>query len=165
MQWSVPAMQICTVNSATGRKKSLYRGFSFWHDYCKDTGMKLAITVWNGRIAPVFDAAERCLVLDTVTDNRREEPIPPDSMEAKADFLAGLGIDALICGAISREYEEAVVAKNIEIVSFIAGNLEQVIQAWNEKRLMETEFSMPGCGCPRRRCRRRGCHAKQNLNL
>lgn len=141
------------------------RQYSIWHEYCFDNNMKCAITVWNGRIAPVFDAAERCLVLDTVTNSKSEELIPADLMEAKADFLAGLAVDTLICGAISREYEEAVVAKNIEVVSFIAGNLEEVIQAWKDKRLMETGFSMPGCGCPRRRCRRRGCHAKQNLNL
>jgi len=127
--------------------------------------MKLAITVWNGRIAPVFDAAERCLVLDTETGESSEEGIPRGPVEEKVDFLAGRNVVTLICGAISREYEDAIVARNLEVISFIAGNTAQVIEAWNEKRLLETRFSMPGCGCPRRRCRRRGCHSKQNLNL
>ncbi len=127
--------------------------------------MKLAITVWNDRVAPVFDVAQRCILRNTETGVSEEKEIPDVSIEEKAKFFEYHGVTTVICGAISREYEEAVVAKNIEVVSFIAGSIDEVIEAWNEKQLIQTSFSMPGCGCPRWRFRRRGCHTNHNLNL
>ena len=127
--------------------------------------MKLAITVWNERVAPVFDAAECCLLLTPGAPEKETLALPTTSYEDKADFLSQNGVTTLICGAISCECEEAVIGQNIEVVSFIAGPVDQVIAAWNENRLIKTEFSMPGCGCPRRRRRRNGCHHKSLLNL
>ncbi len=116
--------------------------------------MKTAITIWNGRIAPVFDVARQCLIIED--DSRTELTIPEGNAAFKSSFLAGNNITQIICGAISREYESVILASGIEVISFIAGPLEQVIQAWKEGNLVQANFAMPGCGCRRRRCRNRG---------
>ncbi len=128
--------------------------------------MKVALSIWNGRIAPVFDASERCLIVDTEIPETNGECVefPGWSADEKARALAGKGVMTVVCGAVSNDYEEAFLAHGIEILSFIAGPVEQIIEAWKADTLIRDSFSMPGCGCPRRRrCRRRG--RGQPLNL
>lgn len=132
--------------------------------------MKLAITVWNGRVAPVFDVAERCLVVSLKSPDGENTPsqcmtIPQDTIEKKIDFFLGEGISLIICGAISRGYEELLVASGIEVISFIAGPVDSVVDAWHQDKLVRTEFSMPGCGCPRRRCGRHRRYQHPDLRL
>lgn len=116
--------------------------------------MKTAITIWNGRVAPVFDVAHQCLLL--TGKNRETLQIPQGNVTAKQAFFTEQGIGQLICGAISREYEDALLASGVEVVSFIAGPVDLVIDAWNADNLVQDQFSMPGCGCRRRQCRHRG---------
>lgn len=128
--------------------------------------MKLAISIWNGRVAPVFDVSERCLILDDDEHELHGESVSFPGCEAleKAYFLEQKKVATLFCGAISREYEETLVAHGIEIISFIAGPVEQIIGAWKTGLLERASFSMPGCGCPRRRrCRRRNRDEVVNL--
>lgn len=121
--------------------------------------MKLALSVWNGRIAPVFDVSERCLIVDT------DAPAPEGDLvefpgwggDEKARFLAEKGVTTLMCGAVSHDYETAFLAHGIETITFLAGPVERIIEEWKAGTLIRDAFSMPGCGCPRRRrCRRRG---------
>jgi predicted Fe-Mo cluster-binding NifX family protein len=117
--------------------------------------MKTAITVWNNRIAPVFDEAGKCLILGE--DNEASVIVAlPEDYSAKAVFLKEQGIDTLICGGISCECERLILDKGITIIPFIAGNIDEVISAWKENRLIQAKFGMPGCGCPRRRRLRAG---------
>lgn len=116
--------------------------------------MKTAITIWNGRIAPVFDVARLCLLIEE--DSRSELPLPDGNATIRASFLRDKDVAVVICGAISREYENALVASGIEVISFIAGSIEQVLEAWHAGTLVQQHFAMPGCGCRRRRCRNRG---------
>ncbi len=142
------------------------RDCSRWHGNCLLKTMKLALSVWNDRIAPVFDASERCLIVDADSSGSIGDLVgfPGWSAADKARFLAEKGVSTVVCGAVSHEYEEAFISRGIEIISFIAGPVEQVIEAWNDGTLIGAPFSMPGCGCPRRRrCRRRGRGGSLNL--
>lgn len=123
--------------------------------------MKLAITVWNGRIAPLFDVARHILIAQgegygekmiTVATVELENSTPDETVDA----LESLGIDAVVCGAISREYEQVLLEAGIELDAFVAGDVEDVLRAWSERKLRQRGFSMPGCPCPRHRCRRYG---------
>jgi len=122
--------------------------------------MKIAITTWNGRIAPVFDVAQRCLVIED--DSRTELAIPNGNAELKASFFREQNVAQVLCGAISCEYENTLVASGVEVISFIAGPVEQVLEAWRGGTLVQDQFAMPGCGCRRRRCRHRGSGKRQN---
>lgn len=120
--------------------------------------MKLAVTVWNQRIAPVFDSAGLVLVFSKEEGGalkQRQLSLRGKDLVERASLLRENEVDELVCGAISWEAEALVREEGILVYPFIAGDLEEVIQAWKKKCLYSEEFSMPGCGFARRRRRHR----------
>lgn len=125
--------------------------------------MRVAVPVWNNRIAPVFDSAGTILLFDiqgTETLLRHVLALQGMNLIERARALGAYGVNELICGAISCEAESLVRAEGIEIHSFVAGEIEKILAAWMRDELEWEEFSMPGC---RRLRRRRGkkhlhCH-------
>jgi predicted Fe-Mo cluster-binding NifX family protein len=117
--------------------------------------MKVALTVWNGRISPVFDVSRKILVLDIhngVVTGRREEPIEGIDPAQKAGKLAQWQVRQLICGAISRPLAGLFAAYGIRTIPFIAGDAEEVIEAYLARKLPNRSMAMPGCfGGGRRR--------------
>jgi predicted Fe-Mo cluster-binding NifX family protein len=110
--------------------------------------MKVALTVWNGRISPVFDVSRKILVLDIhngVVTSRREEPIEGIDPSQKAGKLAGWQVRELICGAISRPLAGLFATYGIRTIPFIAGDLEEVIEAYLARKLPNRSMAMPGC--------------------
>lgn len=116
--------------------------------------MKLAVTVWNNRVAPVFDCAGTVLLLDirdgAVFDETTIGMKAADIRE-RVDALAGAGVDEVICGAFSCEAGALLRESGIAADAFVAGDLADVLGAWMRGELHGEEFSMPGCGCARRR--------------
>lgn len=115
--------------------------------------MKLALATWNGRISPVFDVSRHVVVMeakDGKVMNRQEYDLEPVEPYAKVIRLTELGIDTLICGAVSRPLADMIVARGIKLVSFMAGETDQVAEAYLAGSLLNTVFAMPGC-CGRRR--------------
>jgi predicted Fe-Mo cluster-binding NifX family protein len=118
--------------------------------------MKLAITVWNQRVAPVFDSAGTALILElrgAQVIQRHEMDLDQADPDAKLRLLRQEGVRELICGAITRQVETRAQEQGIRVLPFVAGDLETVIQAWMGRRLDNDAFSMPGCGCGGRRRR------------
>lgn len=116
--------------------------------------VKTAFSSWNQRIAPVFDVARQLVLVETESGrilSETEETFPADEMGAKVRILAGLRVNTLVCGAISRFLHGFVASYGITVVPFVAGDLREVIQAWIEDRLND-DFAMPGC-CARNRRR------------
>jgi len=90
--------------------------------------MRIALPVWNDRISPVFDTAQRFMVVEIEGNeeiSRDSLFVPEIHFYDKARKLRDAGVDVLICGAI---------------YSFRRG------------ALMDGRFAMPGC---RRRMGRR----------
>ncbi len=120
--------------------------------------MKVGLTIWQGRISPVLDVARRLLLVEVVdgqVKDRREEPLSGTFPAAQADCLAALAPQVLICGAISQPMAALLAGLPIQIVPFIAGETETVIQAWLDGSLSSQRLAMPG-SCHRGR-RRFGC--------
>ena len=122
--------------------------------------MKVAFAVWRDRIAVLFDSAGSCLIAETNGFGAPVEPletinIPVDSCTQKVNVLTSIGVRALVCGAISKQCEAQVVSGGLELHAYVAGDITAVMHAWSTKTLLHSEYSMPGCACPRRRCMRR----------
>lgn len=133
--------------------------------------MKVAMPIWQGRISPVMDSATRLLIVEYDCDretNRTEESIAGRNMLHVAHHLAELGIDTLICGAISHPLLSLFAAQRISVVPWLTGPTEEILAAFRANRLENRRFLMPGCrarfrGCPRGRGRgaQRGQQQKQ----
>jgi len=110
--------------------------------------MKAAFAVWNNRIAPVFDVAREIRLVEIESGRivrERDEKLPADSGHEKGRRLIALGVDTLVCGAISRFMLSQIAAYDIRVVSFIAGDLGEVVRAWLSGDFSMEAFTMPGC--------------------
>jgi predicted Fe-Mo cluster-binding NifX family protein len=109
--------------------------------------MKVAIPHWQGRISPLFDAADTLLLID-IEDGRevkrdnfnlsRRDPL------RRAREVSRLGADMLLCGAVSRELETALLGAGVQVVGFICGEVDGVIAAFLGGTLSHSRFQMPG---------------------
>lgn len=110
---------------------------------------RAAFSLWNDRIAPVFDVARNLLIVDAAdgaVTARIERRFSGDSPHERALRLMSLQVEQVICGAITREIDCALKDRGIKVISFVSGDLEQVIEAWLQGRLHEQHLHMPGCG-------------------
>jgi predicted Fe-Mo cluster-binding NifX family protein len=110
--------------------------------------MKAAFAYLDKRIAPVFDTARRIHVAEIEAGRivaEREEALADDMPVRKALRLAELGVETLVCGAITRPLHAIVASYGIRVIPFVAGDLGEVIQAWLRGGLEVEDFAMPGC--------------------
>ena len=111
--------------------------------------MKAAFSYMDNRIAPLFDTARNILVVEAVSRkimSESKDVIADNLPVQKAIHFVEMGVDSLVCGAISRPLYDIIVAYGIQVAPFIAGDLRQVVVAWTNGRLREKRFAMPGCG-------------------
>ena len=126
--------------------------------------MRIGIPIWGSRISPLFDTA-RTLLLAEVADNRdvgrTKQGLEQVAAPQRAMALANWSVGVLLCGAISRPLAGTVSMYGIEIISWLSGDVEEVLQAFLDGRLSpetpDSRFMMPGCRPRARRFRgRRG---------
>jgi predicted Fe-Mo cluster-binding NifX family protein len=109
--------------------------------------MRIAIPIWNSRVSPVFDTARTvllCEVADGQPGERSTRSLPAGAPQ-RAEFLTRAGVDVLVCGAISRPLADLVTDGGIRLIPFVAGEVEEVLQAFSRNRLPDSAFLMPGC--------------------
>jgi predicted Fe-Mo cluster-binding NifX family protein len=120
--------------------------------------MKIALPVWESRVSPVFDVAGRLLIVDVedgLVSARDELPLATPDPSERVRRLSELGIEVLICGAISRFLEAELLASGLRTIPRVCGEVEDIIQAYLTGTLTQPAFQMPGC-CRRRRRGRQG---------
>ena len=118
--------------------------------------VKVAIPAWNGWISPVFDVARAILVVDVEdgTEVGRSEAIIEETpLAARAKRVVELGVNTLICGAISGALEQMLLFHGLKVIPHTCGPVEEVLEAFLSGQLTERRFLMPGC---RGRSRGRG---------
>jgi predicted Fe-Mo cluster-binding NifX family protein len=98
----------------------------------------------------VFDVAGRMLLVDIkkgqeVRRNKRTV-VRCDSL-ARARYVSQLGVEVLICGAISWPLENALSSMGVQIIKCICGQVEDVVNVFLNEKLTENEFIMPGTYC------------------
>jgi predicted Fe-Mo cluster-binding NifX family protein len=118
--------------------------------------MRVAIPIFNGRISPVFDAARHLVLVDVENGRelgRTEKVVEEPEMAPRARRVAELGVDVLICGAVSRPLEAMLLSAGVEVVPQTCGQAEEVFRAFLSGQLTEQAFLVPGCCVRRRRFR------------
>ena len=110
--------------------------------------MRVDLTVWEGRVSPVFDVCREVLILDI--DNGQVATSSRQTLSSaepcnKAQQLVHCGVSTLICGAISNEVLRDLQFKGIQVIAFIAGEVDSIIAAFTAGNLPNARFTMPGC--------------------
>ena len=129
--------------------------------------MKIAIPIYNDSVSNVFDFAHRLLLVDIENGKetkRSEVALESRLLPQRVGQLKSLGVDILVCGAISRVLANTVTASGIQLLPYVTGRVDDILQAYLAGQLVKPEFTMPGCwpgarkgfGRQRRGCRWRG---------
>ena len=110
--------------------------------------MRIAVTIWNDKISPVFDTASRLLIVDA--DNLSETArfkinLYEKDISQRCLRIQALKVNVLICGAISRPFSMMLMSSGVKIISGISGTAEDVLSAYLHGTLSDPEFCMPGC--------------------
>jgi predicted Fe-Mo cluster-binding NifX family protein len=110
--------------------------------------MKIALTVWDGWISPVFDVCREVLVLeidkkDIVSTEKID--LGDKTPLQKIERLTTLGVGTLVCGAISEVVRAEAAPCGLKVIGFVSGRIDEVVQALISDRLPTPALSMPGC--------------------
>jgi len=115
--------------------------------------MRVGIPTWDGRVSPVLDVARRLLVVDVEGNsevNRSEADLAGAQLGARAEQIRGLGVEVLICGAVSWPLEAILGSAGVRVIPQTCGSVEDVLRAFLAGQSLDESFLMPGC-CGRRR--------------
>jgi len=109
--------------------------------------MKVAVTIWKGRISPVADLTQELLVVDIGSQgitSLHHEHFDNGSLFYRARKLDDLGVKTFICGAISSFYGALVEGYGIRLISFVHGRVDEVLEAFLNNVLVNPRFVMRG---------------------
>ena len=110
--------------------------------------MKLAIPEFNGRVSPVFDCCRRLLVIDTSVEGSNRV-VSQDWSEVvcvkRPRCLREMGVRTLLCGGISTDLAGEIEAGGVEVIPWVSGDINEVLDAYLEGRLPDPQLAMPGC--------------------
>ncbi len=111
--------------------------------------MRIAVTIWEERVSPVFDSSGQLLIAEIKNDeivNRREEPFNSEVPLLLVNRLNELSVDVLICGAISQMPATIIENGDILLIPFIGGIVNEVLDCCMRGKSPASEFLLPGCG-------------------
>jgi len=121
--------------------------------------MKIAIPIYGDNISNVFDFATRLLLVEIENGkeaNRSEVALESQSLSQRIGQIKNLEVDVLVCGAISRVLANIVTASGVQLLPYVTGRVNDVLQAYLNGQLVQSQFTMPGCWSGARKNFRRG---------
>ena len=95
--------------------------------------MRIALPNWMGRISPVFDVAKELIVIDFEEDGSRHQTtqnLVDATLARRVGILVMLGVDTLICGAISQSLEIMLASAGVRVVPGNCGGVNDVLEAF-----------------------------------
>ena len=109
--------------------------------------MKIAIPACRNRIAPLFDVAETVVLFDA--PNAQGASTQTVTIDTAHDDVSQLLIDAgvgtVLCGAISRCWQNRLNQLGIKVLGFLAGDVQVIAQTfWQEGPRGLASFAVPG---------------------
>jgi predicted Fe-Mo cluster-binding NifX family protein len=98
--------------------------------------VRIALTIHGGRIAPVFDAAQRLLIvdLDETPARRREVDLAGASPLERVRLVRETGADELVCGAITRTLRHLLEARGVRVRPWVALDVESALRMVAERK-------------------------------
>ena len=108
---------------------------------------RIAIPSFKSRVSPVFDTCARLLLFDMDKNQvigRTEISLEGLSKTDRLKILKNSGVSTIICGGISDNFYKMISFAGISLVIGIAGEVNQVFDAYRCNRLGESCFYMPG---------------------
>ena len=113
------------------------------------TRPKLAVTAHQWRISPVFDVSARIDLFEFSAGRA----LPAGTLDVsevtlvqRLALMQSNGVDTLICGAITGYARALLAAAGVEVIPWICGPVDDVLEAYLTNTLGGSDWMMPGCG-------------------
>jgi predicted Fe-Mo cluster-binding NifX family protein len=111
--------------------------------------MRLAVPVWNHRIAPLFETTEHFFLLsmtgETSGSIKRELVcLSGMSLSERFQLLHAWRVTTVICGGITEGSLLRLNQMSVEVFPFLCGDVEEVCGAFFLGLPLKDRFSMPG---------------------
>jgi predicted Fe-Mo cluster-binding NifX family protein len=120
---------------------------------------RLAVPTHLGRVAPLFDVAERIELYDVSGGTVKPAGdllLTGGGAQERLARLRDEGVDTVICGAISGVACNALMANGLRVVPWVCGPVDSVLGAYRTGTLGAPGWRMPGRGGRAFRRGRRG---------
>jgi predicted Fe-Mo cluster-binding NifX family protein len=120
-------------------------GFHLWIGFFNM--VRIAIPIFKARVSPVFDTCTRILLIDFENNRQiaqKELNLDNLPLQERLQILEKNDVAVIICGGISNFFHAMLSNSNIQLISGISGNVEEVIKAHFDGRLDDPCFFMPG---------------------
>ncbi|MBD3289592.1 hypothetical protein GF337_12375 [candidate division KSB1 bacterium] len=119
--------------------------------------MNIALATYGDRIASLFESSDRFVIFDS-RSGQIEKPrtliIRDSSPNTLLHQLKANEAQVLICGAISGCTSQMLEGQGIQVIPWVKGHINDVMEAYRTRHLFSPGFRMPGC----RRRGHRGRH-------
>jgi predicted Fe-Mo cluster-binding NifX family protein len=108
---------------------------------------RIAIPIFKSRVSPVFDTCTRLSLIDFEDDRvitRKEFDLNNFSLQERLRVLKKNNVAVIICGGISDVFDTILLNSDIQLISGICGDVDEIISAFIDGRLDDPCFFMPG---------------------
>jgi len=109
--------------------------------------VRVAIPIFRSRVSPVFDSCTRIMLVDIEHNQeikRSEIYLDELSLSERLAILQKSKVKTIICSGISDMLQNMLQSVKINLITGIAGEVDQVVAAYLSERLNEPQFNMPG---------------------
>jgi hypothetical protein len=131
--------------------------------------MKIAVSEYQGRIAPVFDTCRRVLIFVQTPEGDSEvasEDWTTVGRHSRPDRLLKLSVHTVLCGGISCWMNEQIILRGMTLVPWLSGNINEILLAYRNGTILAPQYAMPGwTGCRARSFGRPGVDRNQRRRI
>jgi predicted Fe-Mo cluster-binding NifX family protein len=101
--------------------------------------MRIAISIFNGKISPRFDVAPKLRLYDIkerkITKEKEISCEGWDDMD-RVHRLKELGVEILVCGGIPNYLSESLLHNDINVYPWVSGDVKDVLKKFLRKGIV-----------------------------
>ena len=101
--------------------------------------MRIALSVFNGKISPRFDVAPVLRLYEIKKrkiTNEKEISCEGWNDIERVRRLKEMGVEVLVCGGIPNDLFETLLNNNISVVPWVTGNVQDVLKKFLRKETL-----------------------------
>jgi len=108
---------------------------------------RIAIPIFMDRVSPVLDTCTQIVLVDLSKNHKVHQTligVVAATLFERVGFFKMLGVETIICGAVSDTFHRMLQDAEIDLVCGIAGLVEEIVQACGNGSFQPEQFQMPG---------------------
>lgn len=108
---------------------------------------RIAVPIFQSRVSPVLDSCNDLMLVDLSEAGavrRASLSLRKLSLGERAAAMSRQGVEKIICAGVSDLMIAYIVSRGMRIISGLSGEVEQIIAAYQQNRLDQDCFRMPG---------------------